>query len=144
MCSVVFIGCTHSHTQLLQQGDLCLHRVAILAPLLFELKYTRKACLQPSESLVIEAITASKHKKLWDLSVRYFLYCPNLATLVPSADAKLIDLRLGHVSPLLSVIQLMLDLPKLGQVGVRLQILRHREKGEVTFAFQTQSLFWFE
>lgn len=51
----------------------------------------------------------------------------NLAALVPGADPELVDLRFGHVGPLLCVVKLVLDLPVLGQVGVCLLLLQKKE-----------------
>lgn len=48
----------------------------------------------------------------------------DLAALVAGADAQLIDLRFCHVGPLLRVVQLMLELPVLGQVAVGLLLLQ--------------------
>lgn len=58
----------------------------------------------------------------------------NLAALVPGADPQLVDLRFGHVGSLLGVVQLVLELPVLGQVGVCLFLLRraNREDGLCT------------
>lgn len=50
--------------------------------------------------------------------------CADLGALVPGADPQLVDLRLGHVGPLLGVVELVLQLPELGQVGVGLFLLR--------------------
>lgn len=47
----------------------------------------------------------------------------DLGSLVSGADPQLVDLRLGHVGSLLGVVQLMLQLPVLGQVGVGLFLL---------------------
>lgn len=47
----------------------------------------------------------------------------NLAALVAGADPQLVDLRFGHVGSLLGVVQLVLELPVLGQVGVGLFLL---------------------
>lgn len=58
------------------------------------------------------------------------MYYTDLATLVPSADAELVDLSLGHISPLLCSVQLMLDLPVLGHVGVGLLLLRREREGD--------------
>lgn len=48
----------------------------------------------------------------------------DLAALVAGADPQLIDLRFGHVGPLLRVVELMLELPVLGQVAVGLLLLQ--------------------
>lgn len=51
-------------------------------------------------------------------------------TLGPSANTELVDSGLGHLSPLLCIVQFMLDLPELGQAGVGLFLLREdREQG---------------
>lgn len=47
----------------------------------------------------------------------------DLGALVAGADPQLVDLRLGHVGPLLGVVELVLHLPVLGQVGVGLFLL---------------------
>lgn len=49
----------------------------------------------------------------------------HLSPLVAGANAELVDLRLSHVGPLLCIIQLVLQLPVLAQVGVGLLLL-HR------------------
>lgn len=48
----------------------------------------------------------------------------DLAALVAGAHPQLIDLRFGHVGPLLRVVELMLELPVLGQVAVGLLLLQ--------------------
>lgn len=48
----------------------------------------------------------------------------DLAALVAGAHPQLVDLRLGHVGPLLGVVQLVLELPVLGQVAVGLLLLQ--------------------
>ena len=54
------------------------------------------------------------------------IWFTNLAALVTGADTQLVDLRLGRVGPLLCVVQLVLQLPVLGHVGVCLLLL-HRD-----------------
>lgn len=56
----------------------------------------------------------------------------NLAALVPGANPELVDLRLGHVGPLLRVIQLVLDFPVLGQVGVGLFLLQSKPREQLS------------
>lgn len=55
----------------------------------------------------------------------------DLGALVPGADPQLVDLCLGHVGSLLGVVELVLQLPVLGQVGVGLFLLERasRENG---------------
>lgn len=48
----------------------------------------------------------------------------NLAALVAGANPQLVDLRFGHVGPLLCIIKRMLELPVFRQVGVCLLLLR--------------------
>lgn len=48
----------------------------------------------------------------------------DLAALVAGADPELIDLRFGHVGPVLRVVELVLELPVLGQVAVGLLFLQ--------------------
>ena len=48
----------------------------------------------------------------------------DLAALVAGAHPKLVDLRFSHVGPLLRVVQLVLELPVLGQVAVGLLLLQ--------------------
>lgn len=56
----------------------------------------------------------------------------DLGALVPGADPQLVDLRLGHVCSLLGVVELMLQLPVLGQIRVGLFLLGRgsRENGD--------------
>jgi len=58
-----------------------------------------------------------------------YLKSTNLAALVPGADPQLVDLRFGRVGPLLRVVQLVLELPGLGEVGVGLLFLQTRRGG---------------
>lgn len=50
----------------------------------------------------------------------------DLAALVAGAHPELVDLRFSHVGPLLCVVELVLELPVLGQVAVGLLLLRTR------------------
>ena len=51
----------------------------------------------------------------------------HLYSLVPCVNAELVDLRLGHVGSLLCGVQLVLDLPEPGEVGVCLLLLVKRK-----------------
>lgn len=55
----------------------------------------------------------------------------NLAAWVPSADPELVDLRFGHVSPLLCIVELMLELLVFRQVGVCLLLLQRGATQEI-------------
>lgn len=58
---------------------------------------------------------------------------PNLAALVTGANPELVDLRFSHVGPLLGIVELMLELPELGQVGVCLLLLQGADQGKRSF-----------
>ncbi|KAG9332588.1 hypothetical protein JZ751_014686, partial [Albula glossodonta] len=47
----------------------------------------------------------------------------HLSPLIPGTNAEFVGLCLGHVCALFSIVQLMLELPVLGQVGVCLFLL---------------------
>lgn len=48
----------------------------------------------------------------------------DLAALVAGAHPQLVDLRFSHVGPLLGIVQLVLELPVLGEVAVGLLLLQ--------------------
>lgn len=60
----------------------------------------------------------------------------DLAALVAGANPQLVDLRFGHVGPLLCVVQLVLELPELGQVGVCLLLLQRANQGKKNIAYK--------
>lgn len=59
----------------------------------------------------------------------------DLAALVAGAHPQLVDLRFGRVGPLLRVVELVLELPVLGQVAVGLLLLQTRRLFEDVLSF---------
>lgn len=69
--------------------------------------------------------TIQQHAGVWNVF--------NLAALVAGANPQLVDLCFGHVSPLFCIIELMLELPVLGQVGVCLLLLQRANQGKQNY-----------
>lgn len=68
----------------------------------------------------------------------------NLANLVTGANPELVDLRFGRVSPLLCIVELMLKLPVLRQVGVCLLLLQRGENqgNHLVYSELTRSTYY--